>query len=301
MLKAICLGRVKYDINLVVDVLPPEGSTQEFFNKVGCGGGCASNIGVGLSKWGISVAMSGVLGNDVYGTRIKEEFDNAHMDMRFIEQSFNNDTPLSTILINKSTGKHTICNISDKYVGIKKMDYDFAPDLLVSDGYDAIASKNLFERFPSCPSVLVASIITKEVMDLCRKAKYVICSLEFAESVSGKKVDLQKMETLIECFQKLKKRYLSTNFVITLGEKGALYAIGNDIKISPSLKVQVVDTHGAKDTFAMAFSYIIAKEKDFEKAVKYGCIASGLATTQIGARTSIPTLEEVRKIYEQSY
>ena len=301
MLKAICLGRVKYDINLVVDTMPPEGSTQEFFNKSGCGGGCASNVGMGLSKWGISVAMSGVLGNDVYGTRIREEFEAAHMDLRFLEQSFNNDTPLSTILVNKSTGKHTVFNISDKYVGIKKMDYDFGPDLLVVDGYDAVASKNLLERFPNVPSVLVASIITKEVMDICRKAKYVICSLEFAESVSGKKIDLQKMETLVECFQKLSKRYLNAKFVITLGDKGALYCIDNQIKISPSLKVQVVDTHGAKDAFALGFSYIVAQEQDFEKAIKYGCIAGGLATTKIGARPSLPTLEEVRKIYEQSY
>ena len=73
MLRAICLGRVKYDINLLVDVMPKEGSTQEFFNKVGNGGGCASNIGIGLSKWGVSVAMSGVVGNDVYGNRVKEE------------------------------------------------------------------------------------------------------------------------------------------------------------------------------------------------------------------------------------
>lgn len=301
MLKAICLGRVKYDINMLVDVMPPEGSTQEFFNKVGCGGGMASNICIGLSKWGISAAMSGVVGNDVYGNRIREEFDAAHIDLRFLEQSYNNDTPLSTIIINRSTGKHTIYNISDKYVGIKKLDFDFSPDLLVVDGYDAIASKNLLERFPNAPSILIASIITKEVMDLCRKAKYVICTTEFAESVTGKKIDLQKIDTLVECFQKLKKRYLNTQFVITLGDKGALYSIDTQIKISPSLKVQVVDTHGSKDSFAIGFAYIIAQEKDLEKAVKYGCIAAGLATTKIGARPSIPTLEEVRKIYEQSY
>ncbi len=301
MLRAVCLGRVKYDINLLVDVMPKEGSTQEFFNKIGSGGGCASNIGIGLSKWGISVAMSGVVGNDVYGTRIKEEFEAAHMDMRFLEQSFNNDTPLSTVLVNKSTGMHTIYNISDKYIGIKKTDYDFTPDIIVVDGYDAIASKNILERFPNVPSVLVASIITKEVMDLCRKAKYVICTIEFAESVTGRKIDLQKMETIVECYQKLKKRYLNAEFIITLGDKGALYSVQNDIKISPSLKVQIVDTHGAKDVFAMAFSYIIVQEKDLEKAVKYGCIAGGLATTKLGARASIPTLEEVRKIYEQSY
>ena len=38
MLKAIVVGRVCYDINLVVDKMPAEGSTTEFFEKQGCGG-----------------------------------------------------------------------------------------------------------------------------------------------------------------------------------------------------------------------------------------------------------------------
>ena len=38
-----------------------------------------------------------------------------------------------------------------------------------------------------------------------------------------------------------------------------------------------------------------------EKAVKMGCITAGLAATQLGAVDSIPTLEEIKKIYEQNY
>lgn len=301
MLKAISLGRAKYDINMVVDTMPAEGSTQEFFNKVGCGGGAAANVAVGLAKWGINTAFSGVLGNDVFGNRIKEELEAVHIDMRYIEQSFNNDTALSAIIVNKATGFHTIYNMSDKYVGLKKCDFDFTPDLIFVDGYDAIASKNLLDRFPHCLSVLGASIITKETMDLCRKANYVIATKEFAESISGIKIDYQNMKTLGEMYQKLKKRYLKTEFIITLGEKGALYCTNNQIKISPSLKVNVLDTHGARDAFCTAFCYIIATEKDLEKAVKYGCIAAGLATTVVGARLSMPILDDVKKLYEQNY
>lgn len=301
MLKAICLGRSCYDINLVVETLPEEGTTTEFFNKVGCGGGTASNIAIALSKWGISTAISVVQGNDVFGNRIRDEFEKAHMDTRYIEQSFNNDTAISSIVVNKSTKKHTIYNISDKYIGLKKYDFDFTPDLIVIDGYDSIASKNLLDRFPSCLSVFSAEIITKETMDLCRKAKYVICTKEFAESVSGIRIDYQNMKTLVEAYQRLKKKYLNTEFVITLGEKGALYRVNNQIKITPSLKMEVVDTHGARDSFCAAFAYSMLNDKDLEKAVKFGCIAGGLATRVIGARLSIPTLEEIKSIYEQNY
>ena len=33
MLKSICLGRVSYDINLVVDKMPIDGSKNEFFEN----------------------------------------------------------------------------------------------------------------------------------------------------------------------------------------------------------------------------------------------------------------------------
>lgn len=301
MLKAICLGRVKYDINLLVENLPEEGSTQEFFEKTGCGGGLASNVAVGLGKWGISCAISGVIGNDVYGNKIKEDFEKVHLDTRYLEPSYNNDTPLSAIIINKASGKHTIYNMSDKYVSLKKCAFDFSPDIIVVDGYDAVASKNLLERFPHTISILCTSIITKETIDLCRKAKYVICSQEFAENVAGIKIDFQNMKTLGEVYQKLKKRYLKTEFIITLGEKGTLYCVNNQIKVTPSLKVNVIDTHGSKDSFCIGFAYSIVNDQDLEKAVKYGSIAGGLATTKVGARLAIPTLEDVKKIYEQNY
>ena len=141
MLKAICLGRVTYDINLIVDKMPTEGSTTEFFEKQGCGGGAAANIAYCLAKWGIGVAFAGVIGNDPNGTRIKKEFEKVHIDTRYIEPSYDNDTPISLNIINKMTGEHTTFNISDKYVGLKKCDFDFTPDVIVVDGYDVNQAK----------------------------------------------------------------------------------------------------------------------------------------------------------------
>ena len=301
MLKAICMGRLSYDINLVVDKMPVEGSTSEFFEKKGCGGGAAGNFGYALAKWGIGVSVAGVLGNDVNGTRIRKEFESVHIDTRYIEPSYDNDTPISTIIINKVTKNHTVYNISDKYVALKKCDFDFTPDLIVVDGYDVVMDKNLLERFPHCLSVLDASIVTSSVADLLRRVKYAICTQEFAQSVTGVKIDFQHPKTLVELFQKLKRKNLNTEFIVTLGEKGALYCVNNQIKVSPSLKVETVDTYGCGQIFRAAFAYSILTDGDLEKAVKWACIAAGLTSTQIGARTAIPTLEDIKNIYEQNY
>ena len=301
MIKSVVLGRCCYDINLEVDQMPAEGSVMEFAEKNSCGGGSAANMAYALAKWGVHVTFSGILGNDVFGTRIKKEFDSVHIDNRYIEQVYDGDTTITVNIINKATKVHTTFNMYDKYVSLKKLDYDFTPDLLVFDGYDPVAVKQVIDRFPKVPSVLDASIITKYVAELIPKVKYCICSIEFAEALSGVKADFNRPDTLVSMYQKIKKKHLSTEIIITLGAKGVMYFINNQIKISPSLKVEAVDTTGAGAAFRAAFAYIIAQENDLEKAIKYGCIAGSLTTTKLGGRTGIPTLTEIKNFYEQNY
>ena len=222
-------------------------------------------------------------------------------DNRYIEQVYDGDTTITVNIINKATKVHTTFNMYDKYVSLKKLDYDFTPDLLVFDGYDPVAVKQVIDRFPKVPSVLDASIITKYVAELIPKVKYCICSIEFAEALSGVKADFNRPDTLVSMYQKIKKKHLSTEIIITLGAKGVMYFINNQIKISPSLKVEAVDTTGAGAAFRAAFAYIIAQENDLEKAIKYGCIAGSLTTTKLGGRTGIPTLTEIKNFYEQNY
>ena len=301
MLKSICLGRISYDINLVVEKMPEEGSINEFFDKKGNVGGTAATVGCCLAKWGINTAITGVIGNDVNGTRVRKEFDKLRMDTRYIEPSYDNDTSISVIVINGLTKKHTVYNLSDKYISLKKCDFDFTPDLIFVDGYDSVQAKNLLERFPNALSVLDASIISSPVIELLRKAKYVVCTQEFAESVSGIKIDFQVPTTLVNLYQKLKKKYLNTEFVVTLGERGALYCINNQIKVTPSLKVNVVDTYGCAQIFRAAFAHTLVNGGDVEKATKMGVIAAGLEATKVGAVDAIPSLEEIKNIYEQNY
>ena len=301
MIKAISMGRICYDINLVVEKMPDEGKVNEYFEKGGNIGGGAGTVGCALAKWGIGVSMAAVLGNDVNGTRIRKKLDDLRIDTRYVEPSYDNDTPISITFSNSNNGLHTTYNLSDKFISLKKLDFDFQPDLAYTDGYDAVQAKNLFERYPHAIKVLDATLITNSVMELIKKSNYVICSIPFAEKVTRLKMDLLNPQTMVNIYQALKKKYLSAEFIITLGEKGALYCINNQIKISPSLKVKVTDTYGCKDLFRAGFCYAVANGGDVEKGVKMGNIAAGLAATKVGEVDAIPTLEEMKNLYEQNY
>ena len=301
VIKAVCIGRISYEINLVDNEPDKEGVEKEFFDKVACGGGSAGNFAYCLAKWGISTAIAGVVGNDNYGNRIKKEFEKVHIDLRYIEQTFENDTNMSVILINQTLKTSNVYNIADKYVSLKRCDFDFNPDLILMDGYDIVQNKNLIQRYPKSITILDASIITNSVLDILKKVKYGICSLAFAEAATGLKYDPSNNKTLVQIYLELKKKAPKTEIVITLGEQGALYFINNQIKITPTIKVEVIDSHGCGQAFKSAFAYAIANGYDIEKAVKYGVIAGSLTATKIGARLAFPTIEEIQNLYEQNY
>lgn len=301
MIRALCIGHASYDISIVVDEYPKENTKSRFINKIGCGGGPAANCAYMLAKWGVGTTFAGVIGNDIFGNRIKKEFDSVKIDTRYIETSFEKDTTVSFIIINKQNASRTLFNVADEYVKLKKYDYDFAPDLIMVDGHDPYASKVTIQKFPKAISVIDAGRVTPEILELCKLVKYIVCSKEFAEKVTGQAIDFNNSATLANAYYKLKAKYPHADIVITLENQGALYCLNNQIKVSPALKLPVVDTTGAGDIFHGAFCYIIANGGDIEKAVKYGNIAAGLSLSKIGTRLSIPSLEEVEKLYVQNY
>lgn len=301
MLKALCIGHAAYEIYIQVDEYPKENTKSRFINKIGCGGGSAANISYMLSKWGLSSTFAGVIGNDVYGSRIKKEFESVGSDTRFIETSFNKDTTLSFVIVNPNNmGSRTLFNVADEYVKLTHFDFDFQPDLIVSDGHDPYASKTTIDRFPKAITIIDAERFVPDVCDVAKKCQYMICSKEFAELATNLKIDYANTSTIVNVYDELRKKFDHQNIIITLDEKGAVYQINNQIKVSPSLMIKPVDTTGAGDIFRAAFAYSIVKDNDFEKAIKIANIAAGLSIQTIGTRLSIPKLEDVTKIYEKS-
>lgn len=300
MIKTLALGQANYDIYINVDDYPKEGSKDRFINKIGCGGGTACNAAYMLAKWGVSSTFAGVIGNDVYGTRVRKELESVGVDTRYIETSYEKDTVLSFVLVDNKNKIPTSFDVADEFVKLKKFDFDFQPDLIILDGNDTYASKSTLERFPKAVTVLRATRFNQDIANLALKVNYLICSLDFVSGHLKMPIDSNNVQSLVNAYTELRGRYEHQNIIITLGHNGAMYMVGDQIKISPALKIDVVDTSGCGDIFTGAFSYGVASNFTLEKSIKYGNIAAGLAARVVGGRLSIPKLDEVNKIYEKN-
>ncbi len=113
----------------------------------------------------------------------------------------------------------------------------------------------------------------------------------FINEVEGAQLTGSKDEDVI--VDTVLKRYPNTHLILTLGERGAVYADNDQRVHQPAKRVEVVDTVGAGDTFTGFFIYGITHGKNVAESLAMATAASSIVITRPGAGNSIPTLNEV--------
>jgi ribokinase len=81
--------------------------------------------------------------------------------------------------------------------------------------------------------------------------------------------------------------------LITMGETGSVGLEGSKLVEQEALDVFVADTSGAGDAFAGAFAFAHLHGWPLERAVPFANAAAGLVCRSIGARSALPTVEEI--------
>ena len=305
-MKILCIGHSSWDMTVPVDDYPIENTKYRFSEKYSAGGGPASNAAYLLGKWGIETVIATTIGSDDFGTKIKKEFQDIKVNTEYIETNYEKETSFSFILINKKNGSRTVFNVATEHPALKKLNYDFTPDIIFTDGHDYGATQNAISKYQNAISVIDAGRITPELLELCKYIKYIVCSKGFAETVTGMKFDFNNPQSLVNIYTKLQNKYPNSNIsadgqIVKIEEPGCLYTSGNEIKIMPGLKLTPVDTTGAGDIFHGAFTYGLANGFDMDKIVTFANIAAGLSVTKMGSRLSIPSLSEVMDYYNAKF
>jgi sugar/nucleoside kinase (ribokinase family) len=80
-----------------------------------------------------------------------------------------------------------------------------------------------------------------------------------------------------------------------MGAEGALAARGAETVRAPALKIKVVDTTGAGDSFDGGFLYGFLNGWSLERALRLGAACGSLSTRKAGGTTAQATLEEARQ------
>lgn len=292
-MKIVCIGHASYDVTLPLNEFPIENTKIRIEDKIECGGGPAATAAYLLGKWGCDVTFLGIVGNDEHGRAIQKELNSAHVHTHYLEMNDAYETSSGYVLANVTNGTRTVLTCKKKRQ-MKPVTLDFTPDIILMDGQEYEMSKELIIKYPKAITVIDASRVTDEILSLAFLCDYLVCSKDFAESVTNIKVDFRYSFTLAILFHKMEEKF-SHHIIITLEDQGCLYKVGNQIRRMPSILVHPIDSTGAGDIFHGAFIYGLTKQYPIDLILKFSNVAGALSTEKMGTRFSIPTKEEVRK------
>lgn len=290
-MKYVCVGHATYDIVLPLSEYPIENKRNRTTNKIECGGGPAATAAYLLAKWGVNSTYIGTVGNDYYGKNIIREFNNIGVNTEYIEKLNGYSTDVSYIIANEKNGSRTLITSKDHNIDKLSEEIDIEADFILVDGEHFKTAEEIIMKNPNAISVLDAGHVNDKTNELGKIVNYIICSKDYAEEFTNKRIDVSDMNNLIAIYEEL-KIYFKTNIIITLGEDGSFTKI-NDYIIIPSIKVNAVDSTGAGDIFHGAFMYFLAKNYSLREAIKYASVAGALSTEKIGSRFAIPDVSEV--------
>ena len=291
-MKVVCVGHSTFDTTLPVKEYPTENIKYRLDHHIECGGGPASNGAYLLAKWGMDTSIASVVGDDYYGECVIKDFQKVGADITYLEKMPDHMTTSSYIIANMSNGSRTILSSKDEAVRKLSRDVDIMADVILIDGEHPETAHEVLDKNPNAISVIDAGRFNEDTVALGKKVTYLVCSKDFAEEFTNKKIDVNDISSIDVVYRELKD-YFKNTVVITLEATGSYTEIDGEAQIIPSISVKALDSTGAGDIFHGAFTYFIANGYSLLDTIKFSSITSAISVTRIGSRFSIPLLDEV--------
>ncbi|HHY82255.1 MAG TPA: sugar kinase [Clostridiales bacterium] len=271
------------------EVNPEFGQKEQIIRDYGVelGGSCCI-FACQAAKLGLVTKGIGVAGQDSFGSLVLEKLGEAGVITEDIRRYSSIKTGMGAALC-KDNGDRAILTYTGTIDGVNPE--DFTEDILRNTRHIHIGSYFLMKRLQrSYPKILkeakkwgaAVSIDTNwdpdeswdsEIEDIFPYTDIYFGNENEAKAISGK-------QTVSEAVKLLSSKIPVV--VIKMGEKGAaVYAEGKEY-FRPALKVDVVDTVGAGDSFDAGFVYGWLKGYDFAKCLEIACLCGSCSTTRAG-------------------
>ena len=300
-MRTLSIGHLTYDINIMIDNYPIEGSKNVTKELVNCSGGSANIVAYALAKWNEDSYISGVIGYDETGNTMRKDMENNKVQTTYLETNYDIKTPISYIIANKQNNSKTIINAEISDFSIKKYEYDQPMDCVIADGYEYNASIYAFNKYNSGITILNAKTPRQQLLDFFKYAKYVVATKEVAEAMTGMKIDFDNPITMSNIYKKISDKYPNINLLISINGKGTIYQINGEIKVLADIKNEALDKTGSHDIFVACFAYGLTNNYGFETTIRLATIASSLSKNTLGATLSIPLLTDIISYYESKF
>jgi ribokinase len=290
----IGLGQAALDFLGVVPSYPAPDTKCELAGLTIQGGGPVATALVTLSRLGIRTTLLGRVGDDDFGLAIRNGLAEEGVDVSRLETAVGGRSQVAFIAVDPGTGQRTIFwhpgQGTDPDLTLIDPSFITQADLLHLDGLKlktSLAAARI-ARQAKLPVVFDAGTLRDGCLELVALTDYLICSEKFFRAFHPHKDVRTGLSRLLALGPR--------QAVVTMGSGGSYGFDGLTWHHQPALQVKVMDTTGAGDVYHGAYIFGILKGWDLPACMAFASTAAALKCREVGGRTGIPTLAQIREL-----
>jgi len=284
MHKVFVIGSINSDFVIHAPYLPAKGETLTGGGFSVVRGGKGANQAVAAARSGADVVMCARVGEDSFGKEATACLEREGICVSAIQIEKNAVTGSAVIVVIDGDNRIILDRGANACLSLADVEYALygaqEGDVLLVQlenpvetiGYALKRGRELGMRV-----ILNPAPATREILPYLKYCDLVVPNETEAEILGG-------AEALLK---------YGCEVIVTLGGEGFAYYRGGEVQKVGCMKVKVVDTTGAGDTFCGALCARLAEGEDVLNAAIYGGKAGSIACMRAGAQPSIPTRREV--------
>lgn len=287
------VGSISMDLVAISKKRPKAGETVigEAFHTIP--GGKGANQAVAAARLGANVAMVGAVGNDNYGTVVKNNLENERVFIDYVVPVTDASTGIAHIVLAEEDNSIVVVQGANALVNESVVDR--SKDLLIKADMVVLQLEIPLETV----KYVLAICETHNIPVMLNPAPAQVLSEDILEKATYITPNEHECRIVLDDFtspiEDLLAKY-PNKLLMTEGSKGVRFHNGTEIVHVPSIAVDVVDTTGAGDTFNGALAVALSEGETLQKAIRFANIAGGLSVTKLGAQGGMPTRDRVREV-----
>lgn len=295
-MRVLCFGSVNIDYTYRVPHFVQKGETLAADSMEVFCGGKGFNQAIAFAKAGVNTCHAGAIGKD--GLFLLESLKKAGVDTSFVSVLEGRQTGCA-IIQNDSSGDNCILLYGGTNQAITREQVDQV--LMHFGAEDVLVLQNEINEIPYIMTKAhqrgMRIVLNPSPMNAAIAAfPLELVDYFFLNEVEARQLLSETVQQDPQCqLSALRESFPAAAIILTLGEKGALYADRTQQRFQPAFRVKTVDTTAAGDTFTGFLMGGLLNGCTVPQAMEQAAKASAIAVTRPGAFPSIPTLQEVQQ------
>jgi len=285
----VVVGSVNVDLVASVQRMPAPGETVSALKSQTLVGGKGSNQAVAAARLGCSVAMVGMVGDDLHGDRARQFLADEGVGVDGIGVAVGEATGQAMVWVD-ADAQNSIVVIPGANAQLTRDLVNDAGELIerarvllvqLETPLDAVhaaadLARGIVVLNPAPAQALHAALLERVDVLVVNESEY--------EVVTSRSLPATP-EAVVAALGDLP---LSCDIVVTLGGRGAVVREGDAVEHIVAPEVVVVDTTGAGDCFAGALACAMSNGVSTTAAARWAVHAASLAVGAVGATTAMP-------------